>query len=544
MDLFDLILNLAFMLITAAAVLFAGLKCIHMLQLESYQSGMYFKWISRSGKGEVLSFLLVGIVPILLRLGWVLFYYDFPAVATISWYAGDIIYILMLVLMGISYQRKQSKKPLHFTGRVKRLMVVLAVLTAVFSGGLFLTFDVSKWGSYILMNVLRYLPGLLLPIFVVIAHGITLPLENGIKHWYFNDAKKKLSAREDVIKIGITGSYGKTSTKFMLGSILSEKYNTLITPASYNTPMGITRVIREQLKPEHEAFVAEMGARYVGDIQELCKLVAPEYGIITSVGKQHLETFGSYENVIATKAELILGLKESGAIFINGDNEDCRTMYEACGLKEKFLFGIETENLYMRASDIQVDTEGSSFQLSTADGNTVACRCMLLGVHNILNIAGAAALAYYLGVSLEQIANGIAKLEPVPHRLQLIKGPVTVIDDAFNANPEGTKAALNVLKQFQGRRIVVTPGMVELGAEEDALNEEFGAYMAPIADIVILVGKKHVEPIQKGLLEAGFEPNCIIQVDTLTQATEKLPLYTEPDCVVLFENDLPDNYNE
>ena len=130
------------------------------------------------------------------------------------------------------------------------------------------------------------------------------------------------------------------------------------------------------------------------------------------------------------------------------------------------------------------------------------------------------------------------------HRLQLIPGAVTVIDDAFNANPVGAREALNVLASFPGRRICVTPGMVELGEEEAELNRAFGRHMAACTDIAIVIGKAHADPICEGILEAGFPETCLVRAASLAEATEKLPAYTEPGCVVLFENDLPDNYRE
>ena len=184
----------------------------------------------------------------------------------------------------------------------------------------------------------------------------------------------------------------------------------------------------------------------------------------------------------------------------------------------------------------------SRFELAAADGGRIPCATALLGRHNILNVTGAAALAYYLGLTGEEIAAGIANLAPVEHRLQLIKGPITVIDDAFNANPVGAGEALEVLKRFPGRRIIVTPGLVELGEEQGALNQEFGAHMAACTDIAILVGPNG-PAMEAGLLSEDFPESCLIRVDTLAQATEKLPLYQEPGCTVLFENDLTDNYN-
>lgn len=539
--------NFIFAILAAASTTFAALRTIHMLQLESYQGNMYLKWIRRAGAQDCLLSLLLGGMAFLLHIAWVFFYYSQPLFANILWYGGDAAYIGAMLYIGFSNKKLPAKKPLAFTGRVKRLVGCFSLMSFLFHMGLFLSYNISSWGGILGMNLIRYLPGLFLPFFVLLAHVVMLPVENGIKRWYFNDAKKKLAARQDLIKIGITGSYGKTSTKFILGTILQEEWNTLVTPSSFNTPMGITRVVREQLKPEHQAFVAEMGARYKGDIEELCRLVQPKYGIITSVGKQHLDTFGSYETVIETKSELLYALPEDGAAFLNGDNPDCRRMYERLPLKNKFLFGLSGNGLYLKAEDIEVSSSGSTFTLVTDTGERVRCATQLLGKHNIGNITGAAALARYLGASLESIAIGIENLAPVEHRLQLIQGQngITVIDDAFNANPSGTKAALEVLKSFApARRIIVTPGMIELGGEEEHFNEEFGRDIAHAADIAILVGRGRVAPIRRGLIDGGFAEDCIIQVDTLKEATEKLPLYTHPGCVVLFENDLPDNYDK
>lgn len=539
--------NLIFAVLAAGATTFAALRCVHMLQLESYQGNMYLKWLRRAGRSDALTALLLGVMAFFLHTAWIFFVDSQPLFAGILWYAADGAYIAAMLYIGFSDRKQPVKKPLVFTGRVKRLLGCIAVLAFAFHLNLFLAFAELNLGTLALINALRYLPGILLPLLVLLAHIVTLPLENAVKRWYFNDARKSLAQRKDLVKVGITGSYGKTSTKFILGTLLQEEWNTLVTPSSFNTPMGVTRVIREQLTPEHKAFVAEMGARYKGDIAELCRLVQPKYGIVTAVGRQHLETFGSLEAVIETKSELLRALPPDGAAFLNGDNPDCRRMYADCGLQNKFLFGLTGDGLYLKAEEIEVSPAGSTFTLVTREGERVRCATQLLGKHNILNITGAAALAKYLGVSMELIAIGIEKLQPVEHRLQLIhgQGGLTVIDDAFNANPSGTKAAMEVLRSFApARRIVVTPGMIELGAEEEALNEEFGRDIAASADIAILVGKARVEAIRRGLLGAGFDESCVVQAQSLQDASDRLPLYTAPGCVVLFENDLPDNYDK
>lgn len=529
--------------VLTAAVVFAALRYIHMLQLESYQGRMYLKWCFRHCREDLAPFLVAGGTAILLRVAYVLLSPANPGFARVVWYAADAVYFLQLVVLGVAHRKKGHKKPLVFTGRVVRLCIALAALVLCFTWGFFLLYDISSWGGYLAMTVLRYLPGLLLPLFLLLAYWLTYPIEETVKRWYYRDARKKLMAQQELVRVGITGSYGKTSTKFILGTILGQRYRTLVTPASFNTTMGVTRVIREQLTPEHQLFVAEMGARYPGDIRELCRLVRPQYGIITSVGEQHLETFKRLDKIIATKGELLHGLAPGGTALLNGDNPHCRAMAEHSPVPTLF-FGIDGEDLFLRAVDIRAGGLGSQFVLETREWERVPCTAKLLGRHNILNITAAAALAYHMGMPLEEIAAGIALLEPVEHRLQLIPGQINVIDDAFNANPEGSRHALDVLSAFPGPRIVVTPGMVELGEKEAEHNRAFGAYMVGRADIVLLVGRAHVTPIREGLLEAGFPQEHIHQMDSLAAATAALPLYTQPGCTVLFENDLTDNYEE
>lgn len=424
---------------------------------------------------------------------------------------------------------EQVKKKLDFTKRMKRLCLVdlLLVLILVLLG---------------VLEPLALLVGAVFAWAVVLLAGVLIaPVEKGINRHFFNDAKAILAGRSDLIKIGITGSYGKTSTKFILAQILGEKYNVLASPASFNTPMGLTRVIREQLKAEHQVFIAEMGARHVGDIRELTELVAPDYGLITSVGKQHLETFFTLENIVNTKYELIEAIRPDGHAFFANDGGLVRAMYDRCNVP-KTLSGFD-EGCQVYASDITVGAQGSTFTLHTPQGE-IQVSTKLLGRHNIGNILLCCAAALHLGVTLEQIRTALTKLEPVEHRLQIIPGArgVTIIDDAFNSNPVGAKAALDVLAAFPGKRMVITPGMVELGEEEAALNRQFGQQMAQSADYVILMGQKRTQPIAQGLSEGGFDPAHLRYAETMDEAVGHIASLLGPGDAVLFENDLPDQY--
>ncbi|MER2055911.1 MAG: UDP-N-acetylmuramoyl-tripeptide--D-alanyl-D-alanine ligase, partial [Clostridia bacterium] len=322
------------------------------------------------------------------------------------------------------------------------------------------------------------------------------------------------------------------------------KYYTLVTPASFKSPMGVTKVIRSRLEPGHRVFVAEMGARHVGDIKEMCRLVHPEIGILTSVGPQHLDTFKTLDRVIKTKYELIDALPADGRSFFADDGDICRNLYEKT-TREKTISGLDPAYDDVWAENITYSPEGSEFDLCRK-GERTHCRSQLLGELNIRNILLCASVAFGLGLTSEQIARGIEKIRPIEHRLQLIRNPggMSVIDDAFNSNIRGARQAFQVLKVFPEKRIVVTPGMVELGEKEYEMNREFGEAMADCCDRAILVGKKRSQAISEGLLAGGFAESNIHVVSSLDEATTLLRQIVTPGDTVLFENDLPDNYTE
>ncbi|MBU2462326.1 UDP-N-acetylmuramoyl-tripeptide--D-alanyl-D-alanine ligase, partial [bacterium] len=328
--------------------------------------------------------------------------------------------------------------------------------------------------------------------------------------------------------IGITGSYGKTSTKHILAHILSQKYKVLATPESYNTLMGICKVINNNLLPEHQIFIVEMGAYKRGDIKELCDLVKPEIGILTGIGLQHLERFGSVENIRKTKFELIESLPKDGIAILNSGCKYC----------QKFQPKVKTIRYGGQEKGIRVSAEGLSFSV-----NGITFQTSLLGSHNLQNILSAIACARELKMTLEEIQRAVFSLPQIPHRLQLIKTPTSIIiDDAYNSNPVGAKEALFLLSQFSGRKILVTPGMIELGEKEYEENRLFGEEAAKTCDVVILVGKKRTKAIADGLLSAGFSKDNLFVVKSLDEARDKLSQIRGD--VILFENDLPDNYDE
>ena len=464
---------------------------------------------------------------------------------------GDFIVIASMIvlliaggfILGRALGEKKAKKAFVLTPRVKRLYAVsFIVMTAILY--LIVCLINQLIGFSAVWMILFFLFPAFLPLWIALCGLLAWPIEKAISEMYFRDAQRILRERKDLIRIGITGSWGKTSVKFILGTILEEKYHTLVTPASYNTPMGVTKVIRSKLEPGHRVFVAEMGARHVGDIKEMCRLVHPQIGLLTSVGPQHLDTFKTVERVAKTKYELIEALPQDGEAFFADDGDICRALYEKTKIR-KHLTGLDPEKDEIRAEEIRYSPEGSTFLLCRGEEKT-ECTTGLLGELNIRNILLCASAALSLGLSMKQIARGIAKIKPVEHRLQLIRHPggLNVIDDAFNSNIRGAKQAFQVLKQFPRKRVIVTPGMVELGGQEAEMNREFGAAMADCCDIAVLVGMKRSEAISAGLKEHGFPEEMIRVVGSLEEATNMIRDITGAGDTVLFENDLPDNYTE
>jgi len=436
---------------------------------------------------------------------------------------------------------KSPKKKLLFTARATRLFALTILLLLLPSC---LYSYMPLWLNICALAVMA----LLAPFLLILSNLIIHPLESAIGSLYLVSPKRRLKRCAPKV-IAITGSYGKTSAKDFLTAMLSKKYKTLKTPGSFNTPMGICKTIRGELKPEHEIFIVEMGAREKGDIMELCDFVRPDIGIITAIGPQHLEMFKTMENIIDTKGELFDCLPAGGVAVFNNDDEKCRLIAGRAKDKKLLSYGMNNGDgkLFLSAKEIAAGSDGMTFFARNCHGGDVAFNCKLLGRHNVYNILAAASVALELGMTLDEISGAVSELEPTPHLLQLIHGSggVNVIDDAFNANPVGAMMALEVLSQFgRGKKGLVTPGLVELGEREYEENKKLGKAAAKVCDYVFLIGKKRTKPIFEGLKEEGFPGTNIFVEKSLGDATKRFASIFKAGDTILFENDLPDTYNE
>jgi len=449
----------------------------------------------------------------------------------IVWYFGYLFFLILGTVFLYVNRSTNAKTPLKYTARIKRLVVTLSILWTVLT---FCTvFFVSIDFSYIFVGLL---PLLILPI-CMLAIILNNPIETSIQNKFIKQAKHKLSRQ--IIVVGITGSYGKTTAKNILSDLLSVHFKVCASPSNYNTPMGICKTINQTLKDDDQVLILEMGARYKNDIKQLIEIAKLDYCMITSVGDCHLETFGSIDTVVETKCDIVLGLKENGIAIACGDDDRVVNRLKS---NPNVIFVNGDDDLF-RPIDIGVSKQGTTW-IQSIDGTQVQLSTVLLGQHIPNMVSMCIALAIKMGLTTQQIIEGVKHIRQVEHRLQLLQSTVeldtVVIDDSYNANENGIKSAVDVLSKFDGyKKVIITPGIVELGKNESRINQRIGNIIAPICDFAILVGSR-AKYIQDGIKEHN-DCNCnVILVKNREEAVGKLQSITSKK-VVLFCNDLPDN---
>ena len=498
--------------------LFATMRySVQMFQQNSYRVARYNRWLRTTG--EWLS--RPNLVAVLSAAAFALYPH----------WGVMLFFGLWMLVITIAEFSIRYKVPVVYTMRVKRLMATRITLSAAV---------IALVHIFAVRYTLVAMMLLTLDYWTIVANLINKPMEAAITRWYYNDAKRILRSMPHLTIIGITGSFGKTSTKHFLHRVLSERYNVLMTPGNFNTTLGVVRTVREHLKPHHEVFIVEMGAKQRGDIKEICDLVCPSMGIVTSVGEMHLETFGTVENVALTKFELIDAIPDGGFGIVNIDSEAAYNHIKKGGIAVK-TYGIDNSEADYRATDVVYAPQRTTFTVKDGDYAT-----HLLGRGNILNITAALAVAEQMGISVEARRRAVRQIEQVEHRLSMrTNGGITILDDAYNSNPTGARMALEVLSGFEteGARYVVTPGFVEMGAKQYDNNRAFGVDIAHSkADAVVVVNEVNREAITSGLKDGGYDMARVSTVASFKEAMAELQPRLKAGDVVLYENDLPDSF--
>ena len=514
-----------FIYIAIFAVIYLSLMYhdVHMFQQNSYRLSRYARWWKGSNT-KALNLIYCACLCVAQRVDSLAF-----KIVVLS--------IIVLVDTAPQFKRPKQKTPLVYTSRVKRLIAVNLMLATL-----------ASWFGVVLLpeEYVYVFAGVLLlsPAIMLLANVVLMPIERTITQWYINDARKILASHKDLIIIGVTGSYGKTSTKNYLYRMLCEKYNVLVTPGNFNTLLGVVRTVREHLRPQHQVFIVEMGAKQQGDIAEICELVHPSIGIVSSVGEAHLETFKSVENIQRTKFELIASLPSDGLGVINFDSQSIRD-YKFESKASVKSYAVDNKSDFM-ASNVAYNSTGVAFTMSI-DDESIEFKSPLLGGGNVLNLMAGIVVARHLGVDTHKIARAMKQLQPVEHRLSMSRaGGLTILDDAYNSNPTGAKMALDVLRDFTriegAQRIIITPGFVEMGTRQYDANYQLGREIALSVDYAVVVNLHNREAINKGLCDAGFSENKIFLADSLAVARQHLATRLKVGDVVLYENDLPDSF--
>jgi len=506
------------------AILIPNLK---ILQLEEY---LYFKLIKYNFKANRL-YIVFYLFPLVFF--WCVFLNNGIVKNIILSSYLTLFFIFYFLLMLKTILKEVFPK---FTKRIFRIIIMFILLSIT-------CIILSQY--YNIITLYTILMPYVLLFLTIISNLIICLIELVLSCFYAFLASKKLK-KHNLIKIGITGSYGKTSVKNILHTILSEKYSVLTTPKSYNTINGLSMTIKNNNLSKHDVFIMEMGAKKKGEIKSLCKYFKPQYGILTSIGKQHLESFKSIDNIIKTKSELQKNLSEDSFMVFNCDNEYVNNLYLNYGKKKLSVGVINGEcvddcTYGLFAVIKKLSSCGSVFDIYYKGKFKCNVSTDLCGEHNILNIILAVGIAIKLGLDTNQIVNGILKLKPVESRMQPIEldSGAIIINNGYNSNPSSAEASLKLLKLYSDKcKIVITPGFVEMGKEQFDLNYNFGKLISLIADECYVVNKVNRDAIVKGLKDSNFNKSIVI-VDKFKQIN--FNNFTAND-VILIENDLPDNY--
>lgn len=551
--LFIYTLSALFVLVMARHTFLRGCYFLHIFQQKGYKRGEFWHWMTSHWNQRVItpkhSLFLIIIAILLWFLRGVLTESAIIVMLTIFcffWF-GSFNY----------YRGERAKKPLVYTSRVLRLCVPFVIfnllfpVVAILFGYHLLPFILNSSGPSVIIQIDIYilalawtLANVLVPFWIFVAATITQPIENSIHQHFIDEAKAKLSRMTDLTIVAITGSYGKTSTKFMIRDLLAERMSVYATPGSYNTPMGICKAINDELEAHHKVLILEMGARYEGNIDELCDIAQPDIAIVTNVGIAHLETFGSQDAIARTKSTLVRRLPNGGIAVLNFNDERVKQM---AALRDDIeVVSTGTPGADVTASEIAYSHKGTRFTVHF-NGQKEVFETRLLGNHNVENMLLAIGVASRFNIRLKTMSVAAREIEPIEHRLELKKvGGLTIIDDAFNSNPVGAKNAVEILSQFSGgRRIIVTPGMIEMGERQAEENQKFGRAIGEAnLDLVILVGAGQTKPIKEGIAETAFSNENVKVVKSLFKANALIREYARPGDIILYENDLPDTFNE
>lgn len=524
-------------LVIALCCTAAGIPAMHLLQFRSYQRSELRRALSLSRD----------------RLMWINFPVAVGATA-INWYMPVLFsmfmpqnaqrealcnWLMLPLFIGATALARYEKdifpvkRAFTVSQRMGRLMVLVLAINALGAT----VFHVLTLSPYLMFAANDY-------VVLLAAHAIE-PVEKQINAKYYRAARLKLAEHKKLLRIGISGSFGKTETKLILHTILSEKYRVLVTPPSFSSAMGASRIINEQLSKKHQVFIAELGGQRKGDVRETARVIRPQFGILTCVGPAHLDSYGSLKLAAEGQYELMQNLTKGGAAFFGADGGFGNRLYALCPL-EKYRASLDgdAEN-YMRATHLEINERGSQFELSCTDGEHIWVQTKLLGSYAARNIALAAAVAHKLGMSMEEIRGGIGKIRPLRGHLQLVPGKINQIDDSLNTLSEAALEAVRILSEFPGRRIIVISGFNELDPAGAQADYQLGIQIALNVDFAIVVGANETKQLRQGIArDPDFPESSLRVVEDVEAAMSLVEDLAESGDSVLWEGIAPEYEEE
>lgn len=503
------------------------LTYLHIFQQEEYDGPRFLRWIVANLAIDRRASVVV------LVLSLAAFAYPVPGPVL----GGFVGLALLVAAWREADPRQTGKKKLSMTERARRIhRLAFALLAGL--GLVAIGLAAPPVAAVVLVQAV--------PLALVAAVAILAPGERRIQQRFWTEAHDKLERLKPVV-VGVTGSFGKTSTKHILGHILETTGSALITPGSVNTPMGIARIVRERLEPFHRHFVVEMGAYGPGSIARLCRLAPPDMAVVTAVGPAHYERFKSLDAVARTKFELPeAAVARGGRAIINDEVlafADARSFTEA-HRASMVLVGAQPGS-EAHIQDIRQDPDGIRVVLAM-DGVEHRLFAPLYGLHHGRNMALAFVTALAMGVDAEIAVLALRTTPQITHRLEVKRGGdgVTVIDDGYNANPAGFASGLDLLPLLvagEGRRILVTPGMVELGDAHEREHRRIGELAGSRVDILLAVAPERIRAFVEAY-RAGATAGTVVECSGFAEAQAWMGQNLKPGDVVLIENDLPDLY--
>ncbi len=485
-----------------------------------------------NGKKIILNWL--NLIKIILIAGFALaFFYNSLFYLWVFYFIAFFVSFAEIVSAIKHIRNKSFKKPI----RTKKTFII-STIGILLLGGLTLLFQ-NNYDFKIVnfMILVDFFSPIIFSIFILLFQMPTIFLRNRI----IAKAKKKRGQFKDLIVIGITGSYGKSSTKEFLYQILSQKFNgsagspqvILKTAENINSEIGIAQTILNDLKPEHKIFICEMGAYRQGGIKLLADIIQPKIGILTGINEQHLATFGSQEKIINAKFELIKALPRRGIAVLNTDNRLVKENDLRFTIQDLRKIKCSLEEI----DSLKINKDSLAFKIQDVD-----FKAALAGRQNVINLLLAIRCGQELGMNLSEISQAVAKIKPLPKTMELKQGKegVQIIDDTYSANPQGVISALEHLKLWQAKKIIVMPCLIELGKTSEKIHQKIGESIGQICDLAVITTKDKFSEIEKSAVNAGMSPKNIVFLQNPDRIFEKLKPYLESENVILLESRVPE----